>query len=138
MLWREVRFKLRSLIFARRVFRQDSDIGRSLQLLAEREQRPVEEVAEDLLAGAVAQREHAETVLARWHELSPREQQVTALICLNLTNSQIAERLIVAPETVKSHVRNVFNKLNLRRKTEVRQMFSDWDFSAWEDIDLRW
>jgi len=138
MLWREVRFKLRSLIFARRIFRQDSDIGRSLQLLAEREQRPVEEVAADLLAGAVAQRQQAETILARWHELTPREQQVTALICLNLTNSQIAERLIVSPETVKSHIRNVLNKFNLRRKYDLRQMFSDWDFSAWEDIDLRW
>lgn len=138
MLWREVRFRLRSLIFARRIFRQDSDIGRSLQLLAEREQRPVEEVAADLLAGAVAQRQQAETILARWHELTPREQQVTALICLNLTNSQIAERLIVSPETVKSHIRNVLNKFNLRRKYDLRQMFSDWDFSAWEDIDLRW
>ena len=41
--------------------------------------------------------------------LTEREKQVLKLLCL--PNSEIAQRLNITARTVKSHVRNIFNKL---------------------------
>lgn len=130
-LWLQVRRALRTALFARRIMRPDDEIGRVLHELATREVRSEDEIATDLLRAAIARRMAAEANLRRWQELTPREQDVTALTCLNLTNQQIAERLVVSPETVKTHIRNVLYKFNLRRKSDLRQLLADWDFSAW-------
>lgn len=113
-------------------FAVDAALVRSLQILAEQEQRPPEEVAAELLAFALARHDVAEINLQRWRSLSPREQQVTALVCLGYTNRQIAARLVLSLETVRSHVRNVLTKFALHSKAELRQALADWDFSAWE------
>lgn len=112
-------------------FQVDLELLQSLQGLAENEQRSQNEVAADLLSIALAQRDAANFYLERWRDLSPREQQVAALACLGYTNRQIANRLVISTETVKSHVRNVLNKFNLHSKIELRQALSDWDFSEW-------
>lgn len=113
-------------------FELDSSYDELLQELAELERRPVHEVATGLLMNALDERRQAELNLARWRALSPREQQVAALICLNYTGRQIAARLRISPETVKTHTRNLLNKFELRTRTELRKLLSDWDFSAWE------
>ena len=46
-------------------------------------------------------------------ELSDREREVLELMAEGLTNSGIAERLIVSERTVETHVRNVLAKLNI-------------------------
>jgi DNA-binding NarL/FixJ family response regulator len=112
-------------------FQVDLELLQSLQGLAENEQRSQNEVAADLLSIALAQRDAANFYLERWRDLSPREQQVAALACLGYTNRQIANRLVISTETVKSHMRNVLNKFNLHSKIELRQALSDWDFSEW-------
>ena len=48
--------------------------------------------------------------------LSPRERQVTALICQGYTNRQIACRLTISPETVKSHASSILHKLGHPRR----------------------
>jgi DNA-binding CsgD family transcriptional regulator len=103
-----------------------------LQNLAEQENRPKEVVAADLLAFALVQRGAAETKLRRWQELSPREREVTALLCLYYTNSQIANRLSVSIPTVKTHVRNILRKFGLNRRSDLRLVLAEWDFSAWD------
>jgi DNA-binding CsgD family transcriptional regulator len=103
-----------------------------LQNLAEQENRPKEVVAADLLAFALVQRGAAETKLRRWQELSPREREVTALLCLYYTNSQIANRLSVSIPTVKTHVRNILRKFGLSRRADLRLVLAEWDFSAWD------
>jgi DNA-binding NarL/FixJ family response regulator len=113
----------------------DQNLIRSLERLAQREQRPETELAAELLSMALAQRKEAEINLRHWEALSPREQQVTALICLGYTNPQIAARLMLSLQTVKTHVRNVLYKFDLRSKIELRHLLADWDFSAWRDRD---
>lgn len=49
--------------------------------------------------------------------LTEREKQVLKLLCL--PNSEIAQRLCITAITVKSHVRNIFNKLTCSNRTEA-------------------
>jgi DNA-binding NarL/FixJ family response regulator len=114
----------------------DKELQHSLAQLAARERRSQDEVMADLLTCALAQRQVAEMNLRRWRELSPRERQVAALICLDLTNRQIAERLTISPETVKTHVRHILEKFQVRSKLSLRMVLSDWDFSEWHEINL--
>jgi DNA-binding CsgD family transcriptional regulator len=113
-------------------FHLDAASDQLLQILADAEQRSAEDVAADLLRGALEDRRLAEHNMARWDTLSPREQQVAALICLNYTSRQIAARLRISPETVKTHTRNLLVKFNLRTRVELRELLGDWDFNAWK------
>jgi DNA-binding CsgD family transcriptional regulator len=112
-------------------FELEQPYNELLHILADAEQRPAEQVAADLLMGALAERHKADLNLALWRLLSPREQEVAALICLNHTNKEIAARLGLSPETVKTHVHNLLGKYRLRSRAELRQALADWDFSAW-------
>ena len=114
------------------VIHLDQPTLNELQNLAEQENRPKEAVAADLLAFALVQRGAAETKLRRWQELSPREREVTALLCLYYTNSQIARRLSISTPTVKTHVRNILRKFGLIRRSDLRLVLAEWDFSAWD------
>ena len=69
-----------------------------------------------------------------WAALSRREQHVTALTCLGYTNPQIAARLGLSIETVRSYLDNVFYKSGLRSKADLRVFFAPWDFSEFEQI----
>jgi DNA-binding NarL/FixJ family response regulator len=47
------------------------------------------------------------------NELTPREHEVLGLMAEGLTDRGIAQRLYVTPNTVETHVRHIFQKLNL-------------------------
>lgn len=115
-----------------RVFRFDGELVESLRDLAAREECSAEDMAADLLTDALVKRREAEIYLRVWKELTPREQQAAALTCLGYTNRQIAGRLMISPETVKTHVRNALLKFGLHSKADLRRELSGWDFSAWE------
>ena len=67
--------------------------------------------------------------MARWRLLTPREQDVAALIYTGCTNGEIAERLNISIATVKTHIRNILIKFDLNSKDQFRQYFEGWDFS---------
>ena len=52
--------------------------------------------------------------------LTPREREVFFLASRGLRNSEIAEELYLSEKTIKTHVRNIYNKLNLTSKAELR------------------
>jgi LuxR family transcriptional regulator, maltose regulon positive regulatory protein len=51
--------------------------------------------------------------------LGPREEEVLQLIAAGLTNREIAEKLIISPETVKKHTGSIFGKLGVGNRTEA-------------------
>ena len=51
--------------------------------------------------------------------LSRREAQVALACAEGMTNAEIGERLSVSEQTVKFHLRNIFNKFGVRRRTEL-------------------
>lgn len=103
----------------------------TLSTLAQHEGRPEHELLPDLLAAGLTQYRTIDELLPKWESLSPREQDVTALTCLGYTNRQIAARLSLSPETVKTHVHNVLLKFGLNSKAELRRILAGWDFSGW-------
>lgn len=53
--------------------------------------------------------------------ISKREHEVLELIALGLTNQEIADKLFVSVNTIKTHTANLFSKLDVRRRTQAIQ-----------------
>lgn len=51
--------------------------------------------------------------------LTPREQEVLALLADGDTNAEIAEKLTISPKTVARHRENIMRKLNMHSRTEL-------------------
>jgi len=54
--------------------------------------------------------------------LSEREREVLMLICGGLSNGQIAERLVIAVSTVKTHVASILAKFGVGSRTEAASL----------------
>jgi two-component system response regulator DevR len=54
------------------------------------------------------------------HVLTPREREVFFLASRGLKNSEIATELYLSEKTIKTHLRNIYNKLDLASKAELR------------------
>jgi DNA-binding CsgD family transcriptional regulator len=115
-----------------RFYELEVGLQESITTLAEHEGRPEESIVADLLASGLTQYKHQDVFWHAWETLSPREKEVTAYTCLGYTNKQIAARLGISPETVKTHVRNVLYKFNIHSKAKLRVMLAGWDFSTWK------
>jgi PAS domain S-box-containing protein len=58
----------------------------------------------------------------RTRTLSPREREVLGLLARGLTGEQIAARLVLSPETVRTHIRNAREKLGASTRVEAVTM----------------
>jgi PAS domain S-box-containing protein len=58
----------------------------------------------------------------RLGELTPREREVVSLVALGNTSLQIAEQLVISPETVRTHVRNAMAKTGARTRAQLVAM----------------
>lgn len=115
----------------RRSFALDAYLLDTLQTLARQTGQPEDALTNDLLATGLQALSQRDYLWQCWHTLTPREQQAVALACLGSTNRQIAARMGIAPETVKSHLRAATTKFGVHSKAELRLLLEGWDFSAW-------
>jgi DNA-binding NarL/FixJ family response regulator len=51
--------------------------------------------------------------------LTPREQEVLALIAKGASNKEIAQQLYISERTVKAHITSILSQLNLRDRTQA-------------------
>ena len=51
--------------------------------------------------------------------LSEREKEILGLVARGLTNRQIAEALVISPNTVRNHVSRILEKLDMSRRSEA-------------------
>jgi DNA-binding NarL/FixJ family response regulator len=52
-------------------------------------------------------------------ELTDREREVLSLIANGDNNTEIADRLSISPKTVRNHVSNIFNKLQVADRAQA-------------------
>lgn len=57
-------------------------------------------------------------------KLSNQERKVLDLIIANKTNKEIAEAFFVSHSTVKTHVNNIYKKLEVQSRDEIKNLFS--------------
>jgi ATP/maltotriose-dependent transcriptional regulator MalT len=114
-----------------RIFLKDEEIITLVRKVAKQQGRSEEEVITNFTKAGWGQFQQEIEMEERWDSLSHREQQVVALICLGYRNYQIAEILVIAHETVKTHLQNIFAKFNLRSSKELRLVLKDWNFAEW-------
>jgi DNA-binding NarL/FixJ family response regulator len=58
-------------------------------------------------------------------KLSKRETEILELLCKGLANKEIADRLNISVETVRVHLKHVYEKLHVRSRTEAAMKFRD-------------
>lgn len=102
----------------------------SLTTLAQHEGRPEHELFPDILAAGLTQYSTQDRTWKKWESLTPREQEVTALVCLGFTNRQMAARMSITEAGVKFHLGNVYAKFKVKNRAKLRQILAGWDFSA--------
>lgn len=51
--------------------------------------------------------------------LTPREKEVMKLLSINATNQDIADQLTISKNTVKAHIHNILDKLNLQNRNQA-------------------
>jgi len=57
------------------------------------------------------------------YNLTPRERQIAELVCEGLRNESIASRLHIKPGTVKTHIRNIYRKVQVKSKIAMLLQF---------------
>jgi DNA-binding CsgD family transcriptional regulator len=67
----------------------------------------------------------------RWLSLSEREQDVTFLTCQGHKDQQIAFKMGVSVRTVRSYLENVYRKMYVNSKVELRLLFVNFDFGRY-------
>jgi DNA-binding CsgD family transcriptional regulator len=131
-LWKRLLDRLRARRRPRwRYFALEESLHTALELRAGQQQRREEDVQAELFAQGLARLQADDWLKGCWDRLSPREQEITALTCLHFTNRQMAGRIHLSPETVKTHTVSILTKFRVHSKVELRQALASWDFSDW-------
>jgi two-component system, NarL family, response regulator LiaR len=67
--------------------------------------------------------------------LSERESQILKLVTSGMNNKEIAEKLFLSQRTIKAHLTNIFNKLNVASRSEAIVKGLQWGLVTLEDTE---
>ena len=73
----------------------------------------------DLLSQLVQSKERQNDVLRRLSRLTRREREVLALLVEGADNDIVAQRLVISPETARTHIQNILSKLDVHSRLEA-------------------
>lgn len=60
--------------------------------------------------------------------LTQREQEILSLVAQGLSNREIAEQLCVSRYTVESHIKHIYRKLSVSKRTKAVSTHGIWEF----------
>lgn len=89
-----------------------------------------------LLSGLLRGRREQQRALLLVSTLTRREREILALVASGAGNHDIAQRLVISPETARTHIQNLLTKLGVHSRLEaaafvakhgvVRELISEW------------
>lgn len=85
--------------------------------------RQVTEHDRDLLGLVAFERSAKASQAVSRPQLSARQGQVMELVAEGATSIQVARRLCISPETVKTHLKNIYAELGVNNRTQAAQIF---------------
>lgn len=95
------------------------ELVRAVRVVADGQALLAPTVTRRLIADVTRRRAGTRVKPAALDSLTPREREVLELIATGLSNNEIAQRLFVAEQTVKTHVGKVLAKLQLRDRAQA-------------------
>jgi DNA-binding CsgD family transcriptional regulator len=125
VVWLRRRLNEREVLLSRK-------LRREIETLAQKRGRPVGEVTYELLLTSLEQQLHETGCHPAWETLTRRERDIAALTALGYSNQQIADRLILSIETVRTHLRSVLRKYGVHSKKDLRAALGAQDFAMME------
>jgi len=69
--------------------------------------------------------------------LTERESEILSLVTSGMSNKEIAEKLILSQRTIKAHLTNIFNKLNVASRSEAIVKGLQWGLVTLENTGNR-
>jgi DNA-binding NarL/FixJ family response regulator len=72
-----------------------------------------------LLRRLIGRQRERDIVLERMSRLTPREREVLALLAEGADNDNIAQSLVISPQTARTHIQNVLGKLGVHSRLEA-------------------
>ena len=76
-------------------------------------------IESQMLKGMLSEMKPTGPVPAAARNLTKREREILSLVAEGMSNREIAERLVLSPETVKSHVAAILEKLGVSDRTQA-------------------
>ncbi|MDQ6613491.1 MAG: response regulator transcription factor [Actinomycetota bacterium] len=95
-----------------------ADLLHAIEIVAAGDAMISPSVTRRLIAEFAARRDPT-TTPAALVALTGRERQILELVAHGLSNADIADRLVISPLTAKTHVRNIFQKLDCRDRAAL-------------------
>lgn len=101
------------IVFASRGFRKPSEVPEGGASAPSSGQTPG-----DIIEGRCEE-------LTRAYRLSPRERDVLAYLARGHSTTRVAEELCISSETVKAHVKHIYEKMGVHSREELLDLFGD-------------
>lgn len=70
------------------------------------------------------------------YQFTKREAEIFALLLAHQTNQEIADQLFLSLGTVKTHVHNIFIKLDIKKRTQISPLFEEYQTTSKERVTL--
>ena len=113
----------------------DSNLIPLIEDIAKEEGLSISETVNRLLSFAIGEHHATNDNLFRWDSLTPRQQDTAAFACLGYSNMEIAQKMSISVNTVKTHLRQVLQTFAAGSKGELQMLLVSWDFSDWKKQD---